>query len=68
MSRRIVRWLLLFLEYEFTIIYKPNRTDVVASVLSKLLDNSKPSGVLDQIVDASFFFVEPMWMHEVKPT
>jgi hypothetical protein len=42
---RITRWLLLFLEYEFTIVYKPGRTHVVVDVLSKLPDNSKPLGV-----------------------
>jgi hypothetical protein len=44
-SRRITRWLLLFLEYEFTIVYKPNRTHVIADVLSTILDNLKPLGV-----------------------
>jgi hypothetical protein len=31
--RRIVKWKLLFLEYDFTIIYKPNKTCVVVDVL-----------------------------------
>jgi uncharacterized membrane protein len=42
--RRITRWL-LFLEYEFIVVYKPNKTHVVVDVLSKLSDNSKPLGV-----------------------
>jgi hypothetical protein len=42
---RIARWLLLFLEYEFTIVYKPGKTHVIIDVLSKLLNNSKPLGV-----------------------
>jgi hypothetical protein len=50
---RIVRWLLVFLEYEFIIVYKHGRTHVVVDVLSRLLNSSKPLGVLDQIVDAS---------------
>ncbi len=41
---RIVRWLLLFLEYEFTLVYKPSTTHVV-DVLSRLPNNSKPLGV-----------------------
>ncbi len=40
MSRRIARWLLLFFKYEFTIVYKPNRTHVVVDVLSRLPNNS----------------------------
>jgi hypothetical protein len=44
-SGRIARWLLLFLEYEFTLVYKPGRTHVVVDVLSKLLDNLEPLDV-----------------------
>ncbi len=44
-SRKIVGWLLLFLEYEFIVVYKFGRTHVVANALSRLLDNSKPLGV-----------------------
>ncbi len=44
-SRRIARWLLLFLEYEFTIVYKLGRTHVVVDVLFGLPNNSKPLGV-----------------------
>jgi hypothetical protein len=63
---RITKWLLLFLEYKFTIVYNLGRTHVVTNVLSILSDNSKPLGVLDQIIDASLFSIEPMWMQEVK--
>jgi hypothetical protein len=44
-SRRITRWLLLFLEYEFIVVYKPSRTHVVADALPRLLDSSEPLGV-----------------------
>ncbi len=50
-SRRIIKWL-LFIEYEFIVVYKPCRTHVVANALSKLLNNSKSLGVLDQPMDA----------------
>jgi hypothetical protein len=59
---RITRWLLLFLEYEFTIVYKPNRTHVVADVLSRLQNNLEPLGVTYQTMDASLFSVKPIWM------
>jgi hypothetical protein len=36
MSKRIAKCMLLFLEYEFTIVYKPSRTHVVINVLFKL--------------------------------
>jgi hypothetical protein len=57
---------LLFLEYEFIIVYKLGRIHVVVDVLSKLPNSSKPLGVLDQIVDASLFFVKPIRMQEMK--
>jgi len=61
-SRRIARWWLLFLEYEFIVVYKPGITHVILDVLSKLQNNSKPLGVPDQNMDASLFFIEPIWM------
>jgi hypothetical protein len=36
----------LFLEYDFTIVYKPGRTHEVANALSRLPDIRKPIGVL----------------------
>jgi hypothetical protein len=62
-ARRITRWML---EYDFVIVYKPSKTHVVVDALSKLLDSSKPLGVLDQTMDMSLFFVEPIWMQGVK--
>jgi hypothetical protein len=46
-SKRIVRWLLLFLEYEFIVVYKLGRTHVVTTDLSKLPNSLKPLGDLD---------------------
>jgi hypothetical protein len=43
-SRMIVRWL-LFIKYEFLVVYKHGRTHVVVNILSKLPDNLKPLGV-----------------------
>jgi hypothetical protein len=39
---RIIRWLLLFLEYDFTIVYKPGRTHVVVDALSRLSNITEP--------------------------
>jgi hypothetical protein len=54
------------LEYEFIIIYKPGRTHVVVDVLFKLPNSLKPLGIPNQTMDASLFFVEPIWMQEIK--
>ncbi len=63
---RIARWLLLFLEYAFTILQKPSKTHVVVFVLYILLNSSKQLGAPNQTVDASLFSVEPIQMQEVK--
>jgi hypothetical protein len=47
LSRRIARWVLLFLEYEFIIIYKTGKTHVVTNVSSRLPNSSEPLGILD---------------------
>jgi len=49
----IASWLLLFLEYDFTIMYKPGKTHVVIDVLSRLLD-------------ASLFYIELELLKDVK--
>ncbi len=54
-SWRIMKWLLLFLEYDFTVVYKLNKTHVVVDALSKLPNIIEPTGVPDQTIDASFF-------------
>jgi hypothetical protein len=63
---RTARWMLLFLKYEFIVVYKLGRTHVVADVLSILPNSLEPLGVPDQIVNASLFSVKPIWMQEVK--
>jgi hypothetical protein len=44
-SRKITRWLLLFLEYDFLVIYKPRRPHFVANALSQMPDLIKENGV-----------------------
>jgi hypothetical protein len=53
---------LLFLEYEFTIVYKLGRNHVVIDVLSILPNSLEPLGVPYQTIDASLFFVKHTWM------
>jgi hypothetical protein len=44
---RITRWLLLFLEYDFTLMYKQGKTHVIVDALSRLLDIIEPIGMPD---------------------
>ncbi len=56
----------IFLEYDFIVVYKPSRFHVVVNALSRLLDTTKPIGVLDQTKVASLFYIEPEWLNDVK--
>jgi hypothetical protein len=42
---RIIRWLLLFLEYDFKIVYKRGRFHLMANALSRVPNQAKPVGV-----------------------
>jgi hypothetical protein len=47
-------------------MYKPGKTHVVADALLKLPDNTEPTGVPDQTIDASLFCTGPKWLKDVK--
>jgi hypothetical protein len=64
--RRIARWLLLFLEYDFTVMYKLGKTHVVTDALSRLLDSIKRACVPDQTKDANLFYIGLEWLNDVK--
>jgi hypothetical protein len=55
-SRKIARWLLLFLEYNFIVVYKPSRTNVIVDALSRLPNITKPTCVPNQTTHASLFY------------
>jgi hypothetical protein len=57
MSNRITRWLLLFLEYDYTVMYKLAHTHFVADALSWFLHTTKPPRVPDMMVDAPPFIL-----------
>jgi len=55
----IAWWLLLFLEYDFIVVYKLGETPVIIDSLSRLPYITKPNNVLHQTIYASLFYVEP---------
>jgi hypothetical protein len=65
-SRRIVKWLLLFLEDDFTIVYKLNITHVVIDTFSRFLDITKPTCAPNQTIDAKLFYTKFEWLNEVR--
>jgi hypothetical protein len=63
----IIRWLLLFLKHESTIVYKLGCTHVVTDALFRLvLDTTKPIGVPDQTIDGTLFMLQLIWLEKVK--
>jgi hypothetical protein len=48
--------LLLFLEYDFIVVYKLGKTNVIVNDFSKLPNITKPIGVLEQTKHANLFF------------
>jgi hypothetical protein len=54
-SSRLVRWFLLFMEYDFKIVYKRGRSHPMANALSRLPNQTKHVGVPDQTCDVHMF-------------
>jgi hypothetical protein len=65
-SRRITRWLLLFLEYDFIVVYKLGKIHVLPNALSRLLDATKPTCVPNQSIDANMLYKKLEWLNDVK--
>jgi hypothetical protein len=52
---KLVRWLLLFLEYNFRILYKHSSSHLVVNALSRLTNQFEYVGIFDQTCDAHLF-------------
>ena len=67
MTGRITRWLLILMEFDFTITVKKGRTHVLADHMSRIPNGEKPTGVDDDLPDAPLFLVDlvPEWVEEI---
>jgi len=65
-SRKIGRWLLIFLEYNFLVISKLGRSHSMADSLFWMPDFTEESGVLNQTMDASLFLLQLVWLQEIS--
>jgi hypothetical protein len=54
-SSMLARWLLLFLEYDFKIVYKPGRSHLMPNALSRLPNHTEHVGLPNQTYDAHIF-------------
>jgi len=56
-SGRIIRWLLLLQEFNVTIVDKPNKANVVADFLSRILSEKEDVPVQDHFPDEQLFAI-----------
>jgi hypothetical protein len=64
-SDRLTKWLLLFLEYNFKIVYRLGRSHLMANALSRLPNHTKLVGIPYQTYDAHMFTLQPEWLQSV---
>ena len=64
-SGRLARWLILFLEFDFKVIYKPGKTHGVADALSRNKGAEPATEIPDQTTDAQLFSIQPDWIHPI---
>ena len=62
---RLAWWLLLFLEFDFKVIYKPGKIHGVADALSRNEGAELATGIPDQTTDAQLFSMQPDWIHPI---
>jgi hypothetical protein len=60
-SNMITKWLLLFLENDFFIIYKLGQSHLVVDVLYKLLNIIENLGVPNQTTNVLSFLLQLIW-------
>ena len=54
----IVRWFLILLEFDFTVVVKKGITHQRADHLSRLLHGEAPDGILDDLPNAYLFIIK----------
>ncbi len=64
-SSKLVKWLLLFLEYDFKIVYKLSRSHLMANALIGLPNHIEPIVVPDQTYDVRLFTLQSEWLQNV---
>ena len=64
-SGKLARWLLLFLEFDFKVIYKPDKIHGVADALSRNEGAEPATGIPNQTTDAQLFSMQLDWIHPI---
>ena len=64
-SNRLAWWLLLFLEFDFKVIYKPGKIQSVVDALSRNEGAQPATEIPDQTTDAQLFSMQPDWIYPI---
>ena len=64
---RIVRWFILLLEFDFTVVVKKGTTHLRADHLSRITNGEEPIGVNNDLLDTYLFNIEmiPKWAERI---
>ncbi len=55
---------MLFLEYDFLVVYKLGKSHLVADALSRLPTFDEPSGMPNQITNVPLFLLQLAWLQK----
>ncbi len=64
-SSRLDRWFVLFMDYDFKIVYKPSRSHLMVDALSRLHNQTKHVGIPYQTCDAHMFTLQHEWLQSM---
>ena len=55
---RIVRWFIILLDFDFTVCVRPGKSNMRADHLSRITNGESPTGIEDDLPNATLFQVE----------
>ncbi len=61
----IAKWLLLFLEYDSSVVYKPIKSHLVVEALLQLSNLGEPIGIPNQEIDVYLFILELVGLQDI---
>ena len=64
---RITRWMLILLEFDFTMVVCPRKKHLMADHMSRIPNGEPPTGIDDDLADATLFLVNsiPQWSEHI---
>ena len=64
---RITRWMLILLEFDFTVVVRPGKKHLMADHMSRIPNGEPPIGIDDDLADATLFLVDsiPQWSEHI---